>query len=134
MLHDLAFIIACLVSFRTLFTRRAKRIGAKGKEQKDRQREPPEAPLPSGIRERAKLFHESLLDTCRSLESTNDDQSDDMLSLPHPASGKPSVELSAMDGQSERPNLNDHCLESNGSVRLPTAKGGYLGNNEVTEY
>jgi hypothetical protein len=72
--NALAFIIACIVSFRTLFVQR--RHGADEREQvKMRHEEHHQSALRRGMRARARQFYDSVLDTCRTFEGVSDTES-----------------------------------------------------------
>lgn len=82
---DQAFLIACIISYRALFVQREQRsyenhVGqdrlkgeAGTKATSDKQ---------SGLIKRARLYHDSLLQTFKSLETRHD------MELPHPETGR----------------------------------------------
>ncbi|KAJ0104203.1 hypothetical protein J7T55_001690 [Diaporthe amygdali] len=95
-----AYIIACIVSFRTLFVHNeqqseARDAGRKRQESEERRRQ--------GLMERMRRLHDSILDTCRTWEGHWDDSSLSLLRtfrLPKPPSGRLSVDFSRDTGVS----------------------------------
>ncbi|KAI1639200.1 hypothetical protein F4809DRAFT_596992 [Biscogniauxia mediterranea] len=86
-----SFIVACLVSFRALFAQE----NPKPQPAVARQRTKDGAydPKTAGFRARARRLQDSILDTFRTLEGTNPEMS----LLPHPPSGRLSVDFSQGD-------------------------------------
>ncbi|KAF2142290.1 uncharacterized protein K452DRAFT_358129 [Aplosporella prunicola CBS 121167] len=83
--YSVSFIIACLVSFRALFARREKRAyenEARQREQAHQEQKTSSSRKSSGLRGRARRFHDSILDSIRTTETVSD------LDLPMPASGR----------------------------------------------
>ncbi|KEY71791.1 hypothetical protein S7711_06543 [Stachybotrys chartarum IBT 7711] len=70
-----AFIIACLVSFRTLFLHRERKYNAR-KDDEERRKALYESARRRGIKGRLRYFHDSVLDTCKTLEGRYSDESD----------------------------------------------------------
>lgn len=64
---SLAFLISCAVSFRSLFIQRANKHSALVQEQQRREAEYQSA-IRRGWRHRVRNFHDSVLDTCKTLE------------------------------------------------------------------
>lgn len=95
-----AFVVACVVSFRTLFMHKenqsaAKEEGRLRQESADRRR--------YNIMERMRRLHDSVLDTCRTLEGPWEDSNVSFLrtyQLPKPPSGRLSVDFSMDGGES----------------------------------
>lgn len=82
-----AFIIACIVSFRALFTQKSNKIEAKAREDRElRLREAQSSQnAPNKGRafiKKASRFHDSLLDTLRSTERDDVDVGDAILPIP----------------------------------------------------
>ncbi|KAI1381441.1 hypothetical protein F4677DRAFT_126590 [Hypoxylon crocopeplum] len=82
-----SFIVACLVSFRALFTEKYRKDSYNQKIA----RAAIAIPRPTGFRARAKQLHASFLETCRGLE---DMEGNDIYALPTPVSGTLSVDFS----------------------------------------
>ncbi|KAH8702813.1 hypothetical protein GQ44DRAFT_783537 [Phaeosphaeriaceae sp. PMI808] len=83
------FLIACIVSFRTLFVQ--QRNESQEREQKQQRRQQLyNSAIQRGLRFRARQMHDSLLDTCKTLEGVS--QSDDEKSM----HGLPSVPTGLM--------------------------------------
>ena len=76
----IAFIIACLVSFRALFTQREKQAHENQARLEEQIHQARGRPL--GFRERVRQFHDNLLDSFRISETSNE------TGLPYPASGR----------------------------------------------
>lgn len=95
-----AFIIACLVSFRTLFVRNEQQSEAKEAEERNLQSNERRR---RGLMERMRRLHDSVLDTCRTWEGEWDDSNASFLRtvrLPKPPSGRLSVDFSRDTGGS----------------------------------
>lgn len=97
-----AFIVACVVSFRTLFVHKENQSAVKEEvrlrqESVDRRRQ--------NFLERMRRLHDSVLDTCRTLEGPWEDSDVSLLRiskyhLPKPPSGRLSVDFSRDNGNS----------------------------------
>lgn len=90
---SVAFIIACIVSFRSLFVQRAKKSTAPREEQ--RRREAAYRSAIRGWRARRQKLYDSVLDTCRELEgwSGSDAETLNMRGLPTVPSGLMTVDF-----------------------------------------
>ncbi|KFA81676.1 hypothetical protein S40288_07231 [Stachybotrys chartarum IBT 40288] len=73
--YDPPFIVACLVSFRTLFLHRERKSNAR-KDDEERRKALYESARRRGIKGRLRYFHDSVLDTCKTLEGRYSDESD----------------------------------------------------------
>ncbi|KAI6086342.1 hypothetical protein F4821DRAFT_238533 [Hypoxylon rubiginosum] len=88
--YTVAFLIACIVSFRSLFVQRRNRANLQARRQ---------VPASTGhrggiggLRRRMRELHDTLLDTCRELEGC--DAEGEVYGLPMPASGLMTVDFS----------------------------------------
>ncbi|KAF2177970.1 hypothetical protein K469DRAFT_541349, partial [Zopfia rhizophila CBS 207.26] len=72
---SVAFIIACIVSFRTLFVQRRNEADKRDQVEKRREQIYRSA-IRRGLRARARQFHDSVLVTCKTLEGVSDSDAD----------------------------------------------------------
>lgn len=109
----LAFIVACLVSFRTLFVHKSAGSSSTGARQ--RRYQSSNSSKPSWLRGRAVVLHDTLLDTFMSMEGV--ESFPQVSELPHPPSGRLSldflrenawVELSTNSDPTKSGNIPDH--------------------------
>lgn len=108
-----AYIIACLVSFRALFTKREK--SARLQKPLPMQAPMPDQPegrerIKSKFRSRVRLIQNTLLDTCRTLEGTRHDGDDFDLPLPPP--GRMSVDFFSYPDPKVHPSTTVICRSS----------------------
>ncbi|KAK3942881.1 hypothetical protein QBC46DRAFT_351976 [Diplogelasinospora grovesii] len=107
---SVAYIIACIVSFRTLFVQRKNESSARY-QQRVRREQAYRSALRRGWRAKAREFHDSVLDTCKTLEGEWSDSFDEMLAmdavLPKPASGLMTVDFGNDDNWSTRKTTDD---------------------------
>ncbi|KAF4636503.1 hypothetical protein G7Y89_g1573 [Cudoniella acicularis] len=89
-----AFIVACIVSFRTLFVQRENISSARAQEQQQRE-EACQSAIRKGWRARMHRLHDSVLDTCKSLEGWSGSEAETlaMRGLPGVASGLMTVDF-----------------------------------------
>jgi small-conductance mechanosensitive channel len=92
--YSVSFIIACLVSFRGLFAQASKKSNQESEARK-RQAMPPSRHS-IGFAARMRRLHDTIQDTCKTLEGT---RSDDDLLLPRPPS--PSIGLDFTHGSGD---------------------------------
>ncbi|KAI0184115.1 hypothetical protein EV127DRAFT_399380 [Xylaria flabelliformis] len=83
---SVAIIIACALSFRSLFVRKDQKLQERRQEERQQQAARPRI---TGWRLRARNMHDSLITTCKDLEGWSDTESPPslMFGLPQPASG-----------------------------------------------
>ncbi|KAI1108698.1 hypothetical protein F5Y14DRAFT_435297 [Nemania sp. NC0429] len=89
--NDLAFVIACVVSFRSLFVRRAAESNERV-EERARRDAARQSVLRRGWQARLRQFHNSVLDTCKTLEGWSDSGTE-MHKLPAVPSGLMTVDF-----------------------------------------
>ncbi|KAG6363083.1 hypothetical protein INS49_008178 [Diaporthe citri] len=95
-----SYLIACIVSFRSLFVRNEQQSDARDAAH---MRQQSEERRRRGLKERMRMLHDSVLDTCRSLEGHWDDSNESLLrtlQVPKPPSGRLSVDFSTHAGSS----------------------------------
>ncbi|RYP63195.1 hypothetical protein DL770_009444 [Monosporascus sp. CRB-9-2] len=99
--YIVAFIIACLVSFRSLFAQREDNALKETEEQARRRRAAiGYTSRAKGFRAKARLLHETLLDTLKTWEeSTRVDN--ELITLPRPPDGRLSVDVQEVDTWSD---------------------------------
>lgn len=98
-----AFIIACIVSFRTLFIHKEQQQSDAKKEENKHQQAADHMQRKKSFLERMQRLRDSVLDTCRTWEGAWDDSDLSLLRtfrLPQPPSGRLSVDFSRDDGTS----------------------------------
>ncbi|KAI1768439.1 hypothetical protein GGR53DRAFT_462406 [Hypoxylon sp. FL1150] len=88
-----AFLIACVISFRSLFVQTRNKAEIQAGIQAEQLRAQRERGGGGGLRRRMRELHDTLLDTCRELEGC--DAECEMHSLPMPASGLMTVDFSS---------------------------------------
>ncbi|KAH8772006.1 hypothetical protein F5883DRAFT_615953 [Diaporthe sp. PMI_573] len=117
---SVAFIIACIVSFRTLFVQRTNKASDEHRE-KQRREAAYQSAMRRGWRVKARQFHDSLLDTCKSLEDWSDsDESLALRGLPGVPSGLMTVDFND-DGNWSRGVTRDGTNNAKSSVESPTS-------------
>jgi hypothetical protein len=126
---SLAFLIACIVSFRTLFVQRNKKI--QDEHQKHLLREAArQSAMRRGWRARARQLHESVLETCKTLEGWSDsDEALRMRSLPGVPSGLMTVDFNDDDNWSRGATM---VAKSSGEESISAHRG--LKNSMSANY
>lgn len=124
----LAFIAACLISFRALFTYKEQRSSDRIVQERQQQpRDSTRSSKSSPMRERVRRAQESLLSTFMSWEGV--DSSVEMSVLPHPASGRMSVDFSEGDSWNQS---SAATTAVKGSAHGTTvSKGSYESTREL---
>lgn len=149
-----AFIVACLVSFRSLFVHREQSSGAARRAAAVQRRPSNYNPYPSGssrtpqgsgngsrgnlgrLRGRIKLFQDSVLDTCRTLEGVLDDDGTTLVEMSQRSQLGPVAEdeAGAVEAQQHRhpsPDEYEVHMEQEGGRGEVAAVGGPSPADEV---
>lgn len=123
-----AFLIACIVSFRTLFVQRNNKV--QDEHQKHLLREAAhQSAMRRGWRTRARQFHDSVLDTCKTLEGWSDsDETLGMRSLPGVPSGLMTVDFND-DGNWSRGATRDGTMVAKSSAEESVSGHSGLKNS-----
>lgn len=153
-LEPTAFIVACLVSFRSLFVHREQSSGAARRAAAVQRRPSNYNPYPSGssrtpqgsgngsrgnlgrLRGRIKLFQDSVLDTCRTLEGVLDDDGTTLVEMSQRSQLGPVAEdeAGAVEAQQHRhpsPDEYEVHMEQEGGRGEVAAVGGPSPADEV---
>lgn len=116
LLTSLAFLVACLISFRALFTQREHRsyeqqVRLRGLDWRDNQSPKipsAKSPKTTSIMERMKSYHNALIQSFKDLETERD------LRLPEPESGRFSptflTEIDSGSSTEEKPSLENDAF------------------------
>lgn len=126
-----AFLIACIVSFRTLFVQRSNK--AIDECQKKMRREAAHrSAMRRGWRAKARRFHESVLETCKTLEDWSDsDETLALRSLPGVPSGLMTVDFND-DGNWSRGATRDGTIHAKSSLEGPVSTHVVLKTSDST--